>query len=907
MTDARWLRLEALFNEIVELPPEGRSGALDARCGGDVALRRDLERLLDAHGRDDSGVRGVVDRAFGDDPTDPGGADVVAGPYTLVRRLGEGGMGAVWLARRSDDVHAAEVAVKLLKRAALDNETAQRFRTERRILAELNHPGIARLLDGGTTDAGVPYFVMEYVQGRPIDEYCAAEGLSPRAILELFRRVCDAVAFAHGRLVVHRDLKPGNILVTRGGEPKLLDFGIAKLLDTESAGMDVGVTRTGFRPMTPRYASPEQVRGETVSTSTDVYALGVLLYELLTGGSPYPDPGKANRSLEDAILGHTPTAPSVALATTLSATASGRERDIAARMLRGDLDTIVLKALQKDPHRRYASVEQLSEDLGRHLSGLPVRARPDTFAYRAGKFVRRNRGAVLSGALSFVVISALALASAWQSVLLARERDTLRVERDRATAVSSFLVDVFEAADPNEAQGLDITARTILSNGKARAREDLADDPSVQSAVLEAIGSVYAKLGDYDSADTLWTAAVEETRRLFGETSLEYATALLDLGGLRALQARFDEAEPALRTALQIRTERLGPDDEATAAVWNALGAQYALRSDPTQAERHLLEALRIFHDAHGDGDPTTLGVLSSLSVLYGMMGRREDAIETSRRVLAGQRSLRVGDHTLLAQAIANLGFALSGAGRNEEAVEFIAEALQMYERLLPPGHPDILKVRNNLAVSYRRLGRFDEAESLLRDVVAVLRTQSEPYILGRTLGNLGTAVLQGGHPAQAEPTLIEALTILRGLVGPDHPLLAPVLIDLANARRELGRFGESEAGFLEGRRILAGGGGAPDVTATLLRDYASLLLDLGRSSEAAGLVAQAEPLFATSLPSDHPERLSFDLVHARALAAEGRVDEARALLEPLASRAGPTPVVEQARRLLREGASGGV
>lgn len=915
MTASDWARIEDVFNGVVERPLHEQESALDDACAGDSELRAAVQRLLSAHNSAESRVRGVVDRAVVSTATSPDRVGEKVGPYDLIRPIGEGGMGSVYLARRTDDVHGAEVAVKILKQSVIDAERIRRFRAERHILAELSHPGVARLLDGGATEDGAPYLVMEYVDGTPIDDFCAAHELRPRQILELFRKVCDAVAYAHSRLIVHRDIKPANILVTEDGEPKLLDFGIAKLMEDDGAEEAGGLTRTGFRPMTPNYASPEQVRGDPIGTSTDVYALGVVLYELFTGMLPYPVQGASGRTLEDAILGHTPAAPSV-IVTREHATRSsdgartehGRGTTMpSGRDLRGDLDTIVLKALHKDPHRRYASVEQLSEDLGRHLSGLPVRARPDTLTYRASKFVQRNRGSVLSGTLALIVIISLGASSALQSVRLQQERDALEVERDRAAAVSDFLIDVFRSNDPNESQGLDITAREILANGGRSVREELADEPVVQAAVMDAIGDVYQRLGVYDSAAALQSERVDRVRVHFGERSLEAADALLDFGSVLRDQDRFGEAEEATETALEIRQEILGPEDPATAEAWNNLGTLYGSRSEFARAAEAHEEALRIRSARLGEEDPATITSLNNLASTYNDLGRFDDAIAAGERALAARRALYGTDHTSVAISLNNVASAYEYAGRYDEALPLYEESIEIRERLYPPNHPSILTVVNNLGTLYSRMRDNERARERFAVAVAAHRSRGDRMMLARSLVNLGTVTARTGRHGEAAELLEESIALFTELLGPENPILGYALGGLAEARRGVGDVAGAEEALREAIRIQRVA--LADTDPALLSSISLLstvLIEVGRYAEADPLAYEVFEAANATLAEDHPLRIRFAVDLARLRIAQEQPAEARMLLEAAeraatAARGVDDPNGTAARRLLAE------
>ena len=477
MTPERWQQVKCLLEAALERDPSERAALLDEACKADPALRREVESLIASHKQAGSFIESPALEAPTRILSDTEGQSTVSplvGSYKVIREIGHGGMGTVYLAARADDQYKKLVAIKLVRRGMDTESILSRFRHERQILASLDHPNIARLLEGGTTN-GLPYFVMEHIEGQPIDEYCDSRKLTTIERLKLFRTVCSAVHYAHQNLVVHRDLKPRNILVTADGTPKLLDFGIAKLLKPEMYAQTIAPTETMIRPMTPDYASPEQVKGQPVTTASDIYSLGVLLYELLTGHRPYRITSYTPQELERVICDQEPERPSTAVNRTLAVKSAdgatqktispetvSRNRegqpDKLQRRLRGDLDNIVLMALRKEPQRRYASAEQFSEDIRRHLEGLPVIARKDTFQYRASKFIRRNKiGVAVAVAFAVLMIGSI-IAIALQSVRAARERD-------KAKQVSAFLTDIFKVSDPSEARG-----KTIKS-GAANCRK----------------------------------------------------------------------------------------------------------------------------------------------------------------------------------------------------------------------------------------------------------------------------------------------------------------------------------------------------------------------------------------------------------------------------------------------------
>jgi len=483
LTPEVWQKVRRILEHALETAPDHRAAYLEQACRGDAALRRELDSLIAAS--EEAGTEFLQYSAF-ESPAIAGsaGADALIGkrigPYQIVEEIGHGGMGSVYLAVRADDQYRKKVAIKLVRGGLGDPFRMHRFKAERQILADLDHPNIARLLDGGALDDGQPYVVMEYVEGRPIDEYCAAHNLSITERLKLFCSVCLAVAYAHRRLVIHRDIKPANILVAETGEPKLLDFGIAKMVDAEGTEQ---ATATVLRQMTPEYASPEQVRGGPITTASDVYSLGVVLYGLLTGAGPYPAASTLPHEIAQAVCEVEPERPSV------------RAKEVSnRRRLRGDLDNIVLKALRKEPERRYASVEQFADDIGKHLEGLPVTARPDTFWYRSGKFVRRNKAVVAAAAVVALTLI-VGLAVTLRAAYIARTERARAVERfnDVRQLANSL---VFEVHDAIQNLPGATAARKLIVDRALRYLDTLAKEASGDVSLQRELAAAYQKVGD---------------------------------------------------------------------------------------------------------------------------------------------------------------------------------------------------------------------------------------------------------------------------------------------------------------------------------------------------------------------------------------------------------------------------
>ncbi len=805
-----WRRLETLFARALELPAGERTGFLDRTTADSPTLRAQLDALLDADPGAESFLEDAVGAGLGlvycpvDQPGETGetGAETAwdwpadgarperrLGAHRLLAELGRGGMSRVFLAERVDGLYGQQVAIKLLLPGMDSRELLHRFETERRILARLEHPNIARLYDAGTTAHGAPYFVMEVIDGRPIDRFCDEEGLGVAARLRLFQQVCRAVHFAHQNLVVHRDLKPSNVLVTADGTPKLLDFGIAKLLDPEAdgaaGGADGDATRTVLRPMTPRYASPEQVSGDAVTTASDVYSLGVLLYRLLAGRLPFPPDGLPPGELERRIAEDDPPPPSAVA-----------EPPEIRRRLTGDLDTVVLCALAKEPARRYHSAEHFALDLERHLEGHPVSARPATFAYRASRFLRRHAWtAAATGAFAALLV-AFAVSTAIQSSRVA-------AERDRAERTARVLIDLFEVADP--ARGGTVTAREILDLGTTRVRREVEEPPALRATLLETIAGAYRKLGLYDRAEPLLAEALALRRRGGGDRAA-LATAIDQLGVIHALQGDYQGAEPLLAEALSLRERLLEPDDPDLATSLNNLALLRHDRGDYAGAAPLYRRALAADARAtYAPGAPANSITRSNFALLLYDMGHYQEAERNFRAILETDRARLGADDPELAGDLENLGRTLRARGLTAEAEPLLRRALELVSASHGPEHPDVARALDDLAGLLTASGRPAEAEPLARRSVAIRvrilgpdhpETAASRLTLGRTLAALGRRV-------DAESELAHAVRTFRAGLPAGHPSLGEALLALGAARSDRGRCRSARAALAEARAIL--------------------------------------------------------------------------------------------------------
>jgi serine/threonine protein kinase len=701
----RWRQVDALFAAVLETAAADREAVLAAATAGDGELRRAVEELLAA----DAASATFLDRPAGEllglvpAPEPALEAESRLGPYRLLRRLGDGGMGTVYLARREDEHYEQNVAVKVIRSGVQSPEALHRFFAERQILARLEHPDIARLYDGGSTADGRPYLVMELVEGLPVDEYCDLHQLTVDRRLDLFRRICAAVEHAHQNLLVHRDLKPANILVTAAGEPKLLDFGIAKRLEPGTATRP-DATQTGIRLMTPSYASPEQVRGEAVATPSDVYSLGVLLYELLAGRSPYRLTRGLPHEIEQAICEQEPERPSLALFRAGSpaageiAAARGTRPQALRRRLQGDLDNVVLMALRKEPRRRYGSAAELARDLESHLRSLPVAARPDTPSYRAAKFLRRHRAATAAAALVALLVAGFIAG------LIVQERRLVR-ERDKARYALTFLMDTFKDADPYHTKGERLTADEIMTRGADRVSRDLARQPDVQAALMDAIGEVERGLGRYDRAEPLLRRSLGLRRAAFGPASLEVAESLEHLGRLQQNRSALAAAEPLLRGALAIKRARLGDGSLETAKALDELGVLLVAEGQPVEAETLHREALATAMRVEGAIGPTVAESLLQLAKAKLAQGNRLAAVRLARQGLVVERGVLGARDPRLYRVQTDVAAVLVEAGRPAEAEPLLRASLKAQRELLGDRHPDVTVTAADLAAALRRAG----------------------------------------------------------------------------------------------------------------------------------------------------------------------------------------------------------
>ncbi len=769
--DPRWAEVRGLFEELVDLSPAEREARLPGVSDAELAAR--VRRLLDA----DSEAEGFLETpavAMAAGLLDEGEAvpDRI-GPYRVLRRLGRGGMGEVLLAERADGLFEQRVAIKLLRRGMASEDVLARFARERRILARLEHPHIARLLDGGATEDGRPYFVMELVEGEPITAYCRSRSALVSERVRLLLDACDAVAAAHRSLVVHRDLKPSNVLVTADGNVKLLDFGIAKVLGGDDTGAPDVDTRTDLRLLTPAYAAPEQILGEPVTAATDVWALGALAYELLTGTLPQRREGRSPSALA-AAAAETVERPSQRVAgeplervPVAQPTESDRRRF--ERQLRGDLDNVLVTALRREPERRYGSVTALAGDFRRHLDGRPVKARPDTLSYRAGKFVRRNRVGVAAAAL---VVASLV------GGLVATERQRSRAEANaraaaaharRADAVKEFLIGLFEIADPEQSGGA-LPASALLDQAGRRLETELAAEPEIQADLLEAVARIDRGIGRLDPAEDLARRSLSVRQKILPPGDGAIGRSLATLGAITMDRGKLDEAEKQLAEALKIVEAKDGARSLAAARVRSDYAQVLFWKGDVATAEKLEGSVYEAYRAELGDDSVQTAIHLRNRGILREELDRLDDA-EADGRASQAVLERRLGpEHPNLGQSYCNLAVLLDRRGKSEEAEKWFLRSLQVRRKALGPDHRVVGQTLQLLALFYLNQGRLDESETNYRQALALFRAiEPKHFEVGKCLNGLALVASRRGRYAESEATLGEVIALFDEVLGPKH------------------------------------------------------------------------------------------------------------------------------------------
>ncbi len=909
MSSSDWDQLWSLFDQALELASDQREAFVQSHCP--EPLRDELIKLLTAHGGKSRILDASVESAVGDQEAADLHLDHV-GDYRIVRLLGRGGMGEVYLGRRDDNEFHQDVAIKISPHGRYSPTLLQRFLVERQILSDLNHRHIARLFSGGTTEDGVPFLVMEYIDGLPIDEYCESHKLSLDDRLELFLKVCGAVHYAHQQLVVHLDIKPSNVMVDVQGTPRLLDFGVARLLDPDHIA--AATTQSLGRLATPEYASPEQVRGETLSTASDIYSLGVLLYQLVTGHRPYD---VDSRNMSDTVATICETEP-----VRPSEKAGGSRR--LRRQLQGDIDVIVMKAMRKDPSRRYVSAEQLATDLQRHLEGLTILARPESLGYRSAKFFRRHPLGFAAGASFLVLLLAFAITATWQATRLQLALNAANLEKEKSTQVAEFLRDLFLVSDPWRQDQDTVSVRDLLDAGAERVKTDLAEQPEVQAAMMNTLGAVYGRLNEFDDAEAMARSAVEVYSTHLGTAHPSTIDAEVELGRILISRDRAQEALPIFERAMQqvlglsqpnrileakvrlnyatnlrvlgqldaaleqgrevlaIRTQVFGPDHELTSDALRDVAATLLNlgRLDESLELKERVHEIR--QSLYGPSHPRTVDALMAIGDSHSEQGNYDDAEAIYVQVLEKRLETLGRFHTLTGATMNVLGIVQTRRGEYAKAEATLLDAIDVQRQVLGENSEKLGHSLTNLALVYNETERYDEALDLYAQSMRIdVETLGAGHPnVGIIHNNVGLIHQDKGDLDSAAESFQTAYGIFTKAWGFDHPLLGYSLNNLAIVLQDMGAFAQAEEKYKEALRVRTAGLAEdhPALAATL-HEYARLLIDQGRFEQAMPMVDQALEIRQAKLAEGDWRTAHTRVLKGQLLAESGDLEQAEALM----------------------------
>jgi serine/threonine protein kinase/tetratricopeptide (TPR) repeat protein len=841
MDSTRWDRIQTIFHGAADLPKSQQRAYLESACAGDETLAADVQALLDEDAKSSSLLdRDMADVAHEvlDDPHSRALPFKEFGPYRFVRLLGEGGMGVVYLAERTD--LRSLVAVKVLRDAWVSPARRERFLSEQQTLAQLNHPSIARLYDADTLPDGTPLFVMEYVEGASLIDYCGAHGCSIDERLKLFRSVCEAVQYAHGHAVIHRDLKPSNILVKTEGSIRLLDFGIAKQLESVDAPADL--TRTGLRFMTPAYAAPELIRGDRVGIQSDVYSLGVILYELLSGRLPFDVFNRTPAEAETAILENEPVKPSVAAQPTSDSVGTNSPAISVSKAGWTDLDVLCLTAMHKDPERRYRSVEALIRDIDHYRKREPLDARPDNLRYRVEKFVTRNWRSVAAAAAVAAIVVGLVV---FYTLRLAKARNAALAEASRTQRIEQFMQDLFQGDAETTGPADDLRVVTVLERGVKQARA-LDADPEIQADLYQTLGTMYDQLGKFDQADSLLKAALNQRKAVDGPDSAKVAESLVALAYLRGDQAQLEEAEQLARQGLDMSKRHLPPDSPIVARATTTLGRTLDNRGKYDEAIPILEEAVRLqsgpngvradlsatlgelanthYYLGHydiskslneralemdeqiyGDRNPNVAQDLTNLADIQYQWSHFADAERLQRKALDIMQAWYGTEHPETADDMTILGKYLIAEGRADEAATILRESLAVAERTYGKVHPRVAFAVGELGAALQQEGKLDEAEADFRRQAEIYKSVygEKNQQLGAALANLAGVYADRKDYAKAERLYGDVLNLYAEVLPPGHLNIAITRVKLGGVLLHDRRYADAETESLLGYDLL--------------------------------------------------------------------------------------------------------
>lgn len=805
MKSEKWCKIEDLFEKASNLSPDERISYLKNECGNDSEIFDEVVSLLEA----DDNIHPVLNKKASDLINIEHKLNFVGqqiGSYKIVEEIASGGMGTVFLAERSDGVFEQKVALKIIKPGLSTISIIRRFQNERQILANLQHPNIARLFDGGVTDDRRPFFTMEYVEGIPIDEYCDENKLNINERLDLFKKVCETIQYAHNNLVIHRDLKPSNILIQKNGEIKLLDFGIAKVLSAESENEDLPtITQTEIHLMTPEYSSPEQIRNSKISVSTDIYSLGLVLYKLLSGKSAHDFQSRTFNEFEKVICDQQIIKPSTIINNSISESKVFENRKVQPEKLRkilnGDLDNICLMALRKEPERRYASVEMFAFDIQRYLDDLPILARKESITYSARKFIIRHKTAVIANIALFFIINGLIL---FYTIQLKEQRDKANLEAKKAEQVASFLQDLFLVSDPNESLGKTITARELLDKGASKLKISLDEEVEVKSQLLNTIGKVYTNLGLYNSAEEIFLI-LRENKDLPLVDKSTYVETLINLAIVYRFEGKYDSAGVMLKNIRNNRDNYFENNSPLLAKLYNNLGGYYYETAQFDSSDYYYKKAVLLIRNSYGSRSIELADVMYNLGVLEFDSGNLSKSDSLYRKSLELYTELRGELDAKTATAQNELASVLRYTGKFDEAEVLYNKALETRIKIFGDNHPDVAHTLNHLSRLYYNQEQYEKAEPLVRKSLEIrenLYDSTHPEISASKSSLAGTLMGLNKYE-EAEKYYRSAYEASLKKFGKTHHYTPALLSNIGYALMEQQKYDEAENAMLSALEML--------------------------------------------------------------------------------------------------------
>lgn len=910
ISKTRWHAIQSLFDQVLDLPETERAAFIEKSCGADPKLKREISDLLEAEKRSpdilDKPAKDMhkalitcfPDTAFfsDDDALDLAMENTTIGSFKLIRQIGRGGMGSVYLAERNVGDFDQTVAIKVLRDSSRSQDLLERFKREQQLLAALDHPNIAKLYDGGVSEDGQAYLVMEYVDGVTVDEYCLKHQLDIDARLSIIQQIAKAVGFAHKHLIIHRDLKPSNILVNTEGSVKLLDFSIAKLMNPQIE--DINLTQVGQTPMTPGYAAPEQLKNQAVSVATDIYQLGLVAYLLLTGIPAHSNAKVSLASLIQQVCTQTPPMPSrVILKKSITSDSDATKK---ARKLRGDLDAIVLKMLQLEPEQRYPSMDALFYDVQAYFDCMPVSARQGPWSYPLKRGLLRHWKLATVASVFVLMLSAYAVTTTWQARKIDQALQVSRAEQVKAESVSDFLINIFRAADPNVSGLEEITARQLLEDGEKKIIQDLQNAPQVRNHMLNILALIWRRQGDYQHSQNVLKMAREAAKKTEKTNTKEYSKSLSISGmnyfNMGDTEQAIQYTSEAVELYENLLAKRLGAENDEYAYVLLMQGYVKSGLGGYQEALSMVERVIEILNSSEKINEEYLVLAYSELAFIQHMLGEFSDARAHMEKAAALQKRVTGENHTYYTRIITNLAASYQDAEQFDKAENLAREALRIHESIFGPEHVFSIHAKRTIAQILHRKGHMEDAEALLMEILNNKSIEYEPGSdrhLNLTI-QLGSIMQDQGRWVEAEAQYRKVIDELSQ--KPETELLARTLTRLANLKFQQKAILESYTFF---ERALSIFEKQSIVTTIAELGIARVLLEMAQHARALEYAKNALEKRTLKFQMEHSWVIEAELVYSLVLIRNGRTQEAEPILSGALERAGRSPGFQFGDRLL--------